>query len=267
LFFCTEVLKLKSLHYGFVRNAADKIETLEQLQLAQQRYTDTLIDWIPEGVKSVLDVGCGIGDVSVALSKRGYQVTAISPDKQHARYFRDVNHGLKFFNQRFEDFKSDQPFDLILMCESHNYFDQVLGMEQSRKLLRPGGYLLVSGIFKTRQLTDINSYLSFEEEYHAATRERGFALISRAEITANILPTLDFARRLFRKFVLPTSGFLRGLYWESSFLERLAIHWFLKDRMALMSQVYQFYLQRLSRTFFEKNLAYLRYLFRYAGGL
>ena len=76
LFFCTEILKLTSLHYGYWEESERLTEdgkklTLDCLRGAQQKYTDMLIEAIPEDVKSILDVGCGIGDVSRALSKIG----------------------------------------------------------------------------------------------------------------------------------------------------------------------------------------------------
>ena len=94
LFFCTEILKLHSLHYGYWEKGEKPTEggkklTLEWLRDAQQKYTDILVEAIPKSVKSILDVGCGIGDVSRALSKLEYDVTAISPDRNHVKYFEN----------------------------------------------------------------------------------------------------------------------------------------------------------------------------------
>jgi len=78
LFFCTEVLKLKSLQYGYWEQE-EKLD-LESIRRAQQHYTETLLEMIPEDVHNILDIGCGIGDNARALAAKGYHVTAISPD-------------------------------------------------------------------------------------------------------------------------------------------------------------------------------------------
>ena len=57
--FCVrEVLELDHLHYGLW---ADEPLDLEGLKRAQERYAERLCDWVPEGVRTILDVGCGFG--------------------------------------------------------------------------------------------------------------------------------------------------------------------------------------------------------------
>src|SRR5258705_11932953 len=134
LFICSDILKLNSLHYGYWTNGEEL--TLENVRKAQARYTEKLISTIPPGVSTVLDVGCGIGDNARALAASGYRVTALSPDKNHQKYFENGNgHHIAFHNQRFEDFHANQSFDLILMSESQNYFQADMAFRQCRNLL------------------------------------------------------------------------------------------------------------------------------------
>jgi MPBQ/MSBQ methyltransferase len=110
---CSDIVKLKSLHYGYW--APNDPLTVENFLSAQIRYTETLLTLIPDGVRAILDVGCGIGDVSLSLVKKGFIVTAISPDKNHKRYFDDYDHkDLKFIETKFESFRTDEKFDFIL---------------------------------------------------------------------------------------------------------------------------------------------------------
>ena len=127
---CTEVLKLNSLHYGFWEQ--EEQLSLESIRQAQTRYTDTLLDLIPADVHKVLDIGCGIGDNARALKAKGYEVTAISPDHNHAAYFETAESaGIHFINTGIETFSSPEKYDLVLMSESQGYFAMDMGFSQS----------------------------------------------------------------------------------------------------------------------------------------
>jgi len=63
--FLRDVLKVESLHFGYWDNGV--APTLDNLRTAQIKYIDHLIEFIPEGVSSILDVGCGTGVVADKL--------------------------------------------------------------------------------------------------------------------------------------------------------------------------------------------------------
>ena len=84
------VLKLYSktiqssfLHYGFWDNPG-KVDlnslNLEDIKNAQLRYIDHLSSFIPKDIKTILDVGCGIGENTEYLLSKGYSLEALSPD-------------------------------------------------------------------------------------------------------------------------------------------------------------------------------------------
>ena len=188
LFFCTEILKLTSLHYGYweenekLKEAGTKL-TLDCLRDAQQKYTDVLIDAIPKNVESILDVGCGIGDVSRVLSKLEYNVTAISPDSNHAKYFENHLSKLTFLQTKFEDLDIDDKFDLVLMSESQNYFPTEIGFRQCTTLLSPKGYLLVSGMFRKDSDSEFTEVANTIEDYAKIAEKHGLLLIENVDIT------------------------------------------------------------------------------------
>ncbi len=108
LYFCSEILKLSSLHYGLWADPGAEALTLENLRAAQRRYTEALYRLVPAGTKSVLDVGCGLGDVARGLAARGVRVTAISPDKNHGRYVEGAGAGVRFVQARYQNFSSEE---------------------------------------------------------------------------------------------------------------------------------------------------------------
>ncbi len=210
LFFVTEVLKLSSLHYGYWEEgqASGEID-LAEVRRAQSRFTDELLSFVPENVNTILDVGSGVGDNAHALAAAGYRVTAISPDQNHIRYFdetRDPN--ITFHNSKFEDFTSDEEFDLLFFHESSNYFDRDVGMQQCRRLVRPGGYLLVSGMFRHANGEAFPDDFDLSDlAYVKLAREYGFVPDQIVDVTPNVLPTMVMAHRAMQEYVEPVIEF------------------------------------------------------------
>ncbi len=267
LFFCTEILKLNSLHYGYWEESEKPTEgdnklTLECLRDGQQKYTDMLIEAIPKNVKSILDVGCGIGDVSRALSKLEYDVTAISPDGNHAKYFENHLSKLTFFQTKFEDLDIDNKFDLILMSESQNYFPTEIGFRQCTSFLSPKGYLLVSGMFRKDSSSEIAEVPNTTEDYIKTAKKHDLLLIENVDITGNILPTIDFIYESMQDYVEPGAKML------SQFISSIAPlkSWFIKiifrKQINKTLQIYNYYRKRTNPLFFEKNIVYARLLFQ-----
>ena len=79
----SETIQSSYLHYGFWDDPnAMKLElmTLQNIKDAQNRYIEHLASYIPDDVKNILDVGCGIGGNTKFLLDIGYEVEALSPD-------------------------------------------------------------------------------------------------------------------------------------------------------------------------------------------
>jgi SAM-dependent methyltransferase len=259
LLFCTDVLRLRSLHYGYweVKEELD----LKRMREAQDRYTETLLHIIPESVEAILDVGCGVGDVASALAQKGHTVTAVSPDRNHAQFFADRNGGrLSFHNVKFEDFDSDQKYDLVLMSESQNYFAMDTGFGQSKKHLGRGGYLLVSGIFK-RDGDDRFEGCHIEEEYIRRAESYGFILEKYLDITENVLPTLEFAGQLYKEYLTPSLGVLTR-YLENHTRPKVKLLKLLfAKELRHLARALEYYEERFDPGLFQERMRYSRLLF------
>lgn len=268
LFFCTEILKLTSLHYGYWGESEKPTEggtklTLECLRDGQQKYTDVLIEAIPKEVKSILDVGCGIGDVSRALSKLGYDVTAISPDSNHAKYFENHLSKLTFLQTKFENLNIDSKFDLILMSESQNYFPAEIGFRQCTTLLSPKGYLLVSGMFRKDSDSEFTEVPNTIEDYAKTAEKHGLLLIENVDTTQNILPTIDFIYESMERYVEPSVKMLNQFISSIAPVKSWFIKVFFRKHIQKTLQLYNYYRKRTDPLFFEKNIVYARLLFQH----
>jgi len=262
LFLCSDVLKLRSLHYGYWHH--NQKPTLHNLRKSQQRYTDTLVALIPPNVKTILDVGCGIGDVAHALVQRGYIVSAISPDTNHAKYFNNRSNSLSFISTTFEDFTSNQQFDLILMSESQNYFDADVGFQQCRRYLTPYGYLLVSGKFRKERGEAFQDVVNVEKEYVHKASQYGFRLLKCIDITNRVLPTLDLVHKAMHEHVEPFIVMIEHYLHSRAPVITTALRLVLWRQIRSIRGLFRHYQEHTDPSHFEDKCTYLRILFQVA---
>src|SRR5687767_14322449 len=77
---------------------------------------------IPQGTRSILDVGSGTGSNARDLLDQGYTVDCVCPSPRLNVIAREkLQASAAIFECRFEDFTSYRKYDLILCCESFHY--------------------------------------------------------------------------------------------------------------------------------------------------
>lgn len=248
LFFATEILRLRSLHYGYWESPPTAKVGLGELRKAQDRFTDKLLSYIPEGTTAVLDVGAGIGDVSRALAERGHRVAALSPDRNHARYFAPLRErGVEFHNLRFEDFDSPRLFDLVLISEALNYFEREAGLRQCRRFVRRDGHLLVAAMFRFRDHRPfVGAFRAADLHYVEAAAAHGFTLVDELDITAAVAPTMRIAQRgvrLLSPFLRAGATAARGVRCESA--------------ASRLDEVREYYSIRTDPAYFQRSVRYV----------
>lgn len=184
-----EVLELDHLHYGLWQGEPLDLEGLKR---AQDRYADKLCDWVPEGVRSILDVGCGTGSMALRLRDRGYEVEGLAPDPYLGDVFRQRT-GLPFHLARFQDYEPERAYDLILMSESAQYI-WLASLFPHVCRVAPGGYLLLADYFV---IDDDGSPAARSghplEGFLEKAAENGCELLRREDVTEQAAPTLELA--------------------------------------------------------------------------
>ncbi|HEY9633964.1 MAG TPA: class I SAM-dependent methyltransferase [Coleofasciculaceae cyanobacterium] len=204
------------LHYGYWEPLPTSSEdlTVAQLPAAQEAYTAKLLTFIPEGINTVLDVGCGIGGNAAYLIDRGFTVEGLAPDLfQEEKFINNTKGRALFHLSRFEDFQGTRTYDLILFSESSQYIaadDLAYG---AARLLKGGGYLLLADMMRTdtKYHEGIFSNCHVTGELQAALMQAGFKLVKAEDISKSIAPTIDLYVETFRTFGLSTINYIAAL--------------------------------------------------------
>jgi len=204
------------LHYGYWKSlpVPDEDLTIARLRFAQQAYTDKLLDFIPKEIKTVLDVGCGIGGNAAYLLDRAFAVEGLAPDPfQQQRFLKCTGDRAVFHLTKFEDFKATHSYDLVLLSESSQYMSAVDIAKGAAAVLNPGGYLLLADMMRSNPnyTEGMFSNCHVVKELNAALLQAGFTLVKTEDISTHILPTIDLYVDTFRRYGLNTMIYVADL--------------------------------------------------------
>lgn len=194
-----EVLGLEHLHYGLWDG-----EPLDRdgLQAAQERYLDRLVELIPGGVESILDVGCGSGAFSRRLAEAGFEVEGLSPDPYQQRLYHE-SVGRPFHLGRFQEFEPPHPYDLVLMSESAQYV-WLDSLFPAVCRTAPGGHLLLADYFRSGETSGKRRESGHPvRAFFAAAERHGLELEVEEDVTEQVLPTLELGSAWMERHVLP----------------------------------------------------------------
>ncbi len=252
------------LHFGWW----DGMEvSQENIPAAQTQYIEKVTAYIPEGVKTILDVGCGIGNVALILRNKGYQLECLAPDPKLIEKARErLGDETPAHVSRFEDFETDNRYDLILMSESCQYIKSGQGLAQAAKYLKPGGYLLAADVFRHMRWPRDKPYISKAghniDRFLNTASTNGFSVEENIDITDNVGPTLDLYDEFLQGKVIPVAeAGVEALGRNYPFTTRI-IGWIWGKKLKFVRKKYQHQDQKT----FREYRKYLLLRFRKTGG-
>lgn len=221
-------LKLKHLHYGYWTEGLQV--DIANLRAAQEEYVKFLLSHIPKGVKTVLDVGCGAGQVARRLLEEGYAVDCVSPSPfltERARLVlrsafcvprsatqhtaRSTQHDPEIFECKYEKLETQKRYDLVMFVESFQYIDLPTALAKTGQFLSAGGHMLICDIFKKSGQEKgppgcLRSKQGGGHDLHkllALVETSPFTLVEDIDITEQTAPNIDLLNDALEKVGKP----------------------------------------------------------------
>jgi SAM-dependent methyltransferase len=204
-------LKTSHLHYGYWPE--DLEVNIDNFPEAQKNYTNFLMSHISDDVKSILDVGCGVGENAEILLAKGHQVDCVSPSKFLSDVTRQkVGDRIELFECFFEDIQTEKKYDMILFSESFQYIKMDKAFQKCMNLLKDDGYILICDFFKipgegARPMGGGHRLAKFNR----VIGEFPFNKIKEIDITEYTAPNIDLVDQVLRQVAMPIQGILSNL--------------------------------------------------------
>ena len=114
-------------------------------------YHRTLLRRVPDRCDRALDVGCGDGAFARCLASKSSAVVAVDIDAQQVQTARRACADLGSVSVLHDDFLTAdlgyETFDVVTALASLHHLPVETAIEKMRRLLRPGGRLIVLGLW------------------------------------------------------------------------------------------------------------------------
>lgn len=215
------------LHFGYWTPGLElKFANLKQ---AQNAYIEELFKLIPADVQSILDVGCGSGEMASQLLKLDYHVDAVCPPSimsENAQ--KKLGADSRLYECKYEDLDIDKKYDLIVFSESIQFIQIKDAFEQCRRYGKK--YILIADLFK-KDMPE-KGPIGGGKPYTDFLREKdnfGFKEIQNIDITEFVAPGFDLEKDAIDNFIKPLiSVFDRILAIKNSVLIKLGLFFYRK---------------------------------------
>jgi len=233
-------LNTEHLHYGYWPQDL-KVE-IANLRTAQENYTDFLLSQIPQGVKTILDVGCGQGYTIQRLIDAGYLADGVSPSPFLAEKSRSLlGNQSTIFECTYEQLETEKRYDLVLFSESFQYIRPEDAIEKTMSLLNEGGFILISDIFKTIANGKGECLQSGGHRLNTFYEIiSGYPLeeITNLDITEQTAPSIDIENQICKDVVRPVSVLLEQFFQNRHPIISKLLRWKYKRKISKIENKY-----------------------------
>ena len=140
---------------------------------------------VPNSEIKILDVGAGTGRYSVALSREGFDVTAVELVAHNLEILRGKHENVKSWQGDARDlrFLADETFDITLlfgpMYHLHTDDDRLAALNEAKRVTKKGGFILVAYLmneyavlsycFREGKIKEVLEKGSLTQDFHTIT--------------------------------------------------------------------------------------------------
>ena len=191
------------LHYGLWTEGLPV--HMNNLHKAQENYVELLLSTIPDGTRSILDVGTGTGALAKRLLDNGFSVDCVSPSPYLTERARaNVGDRAQIFECKYEDLETDKRYDLVLFSESFQYIPMDSSLALSQKLLNPGGHILICDFFRNETPDKGPFGGGFQlHDFRARLAQTPLTTLVDRDITPLTAPNLDLVADVNDQVIAP----------------------------------------------------------------
>ena len=248
------------LHYGYWPPEL-QVEP-SNLKHAQELHSKLILESIPDGVQTILDVGSGSGGLAEKLITKGYQVHCVSPSEYLSdRIEENIGEKVHVFRSTLESLVTNETYDLVLFSESFQYVKVLKALAQVTTVLRKDGYLLVCDFFRKpgtgrRPLGGGHDWQLFQGKINRFP----FQELLNQDITAETAPTMDVVNKFLDEVADPVR-ILSARYLNSNYPSIMKIfYWYFAKRIAKINRIY--FSGSLTSEMFNRMKTYRLLLYR-----
>lgn len=216
------------LHFGYWKS--DMALKFANLKEAQHNYIEELFKLIPGDVKTILDVGCGSGEMSKQLVEMGYEVEALCPPSiMSENAGRKLEGKATLHECKFEELEIDKQYDLIIFSESIQFIQVKDAFEQCKRYGKK--YILIADLFK-HDMPE-KGPIGGGKPYAELQKQRddfGFREIENVDVTEYVARHFDLEQDAIQNFIKPmVSVFKRVIAIKNSMLVKIGLFGYRKN--------------------------------------
>jgi len=180
------------------------------------KYQRELLNELPEGARTALDLGCGEGLAARTLAHAGLSVVGVDIDEPSIERARaQWSEGIEYVVA--DILTADlEPADVVYSGALLHHMDVSEGLERMRTLVKPGGVLLIVG-------TARNTWRDIPLEIGASVADKAFAIVRGAWKPET--PTVWPPPHTYREVESAAYAALPGAEYKQQLLWRYTIRW------------------------------------------
>ncbi len=199
------------LHYGYFDDPSVEPEalSLRDVERAQSRYAEIIVEQVSDRSTPVFDVGCGMGGLLKLLLEEGLSPVALTPDSVQVEYVKQKYPNVPVVESKFEQVPDGMYrnfFGTVITSESLQYMRLEESLAVLGRILRPGGRWIVTDYFRLSEGGERKSGHSWNE-FLGKLHDGGWEIVYQRDITTNVLPTLAYFEMWGRRVGMPLFRF------------------------------------------------------------